>query len=267
MGTKRPIITLTTDFGTKDPFVGQMKGVILRINPDAEIIDITHDISPFNIREGAVVIGLSYQYFPPHTVHLAVVDPGVGSGRNPILVSSGNHYFVGPDNGLFSLIYAKEKESLNVMKITAGYYFLKKDSPTFQGRDIFAPVAGWLSKGIPAANFGERIDGYISLHIPEPEKPTERTLEGEVIYIDRFGNAITNIPCEALNAYLSMGSNVRVVVKGRDIRMKKHYAEAEERDLYCLFNSFGLLEFFVYRGNASGEFGLAVGDIVSVILP
>jgi hypothetical protein len=258
------LITLITDFGTRDPFVGQMKGVMYSINPDVRIVDVTHDITPFNIREAAIVTGLSYSHFPTRSVHLVVVDPGVGSSRRPVIVTTENHYFVGPDNGVFSMIYTLEEKSLTVTHITADHYFYQKESPTFQGRDYYAPVAAWLSKGIPVSNFGEPIQDYIRMRIPVPERPTRNTLEGEVIHIDRFGNAITNIRESLLNAG-GAGKDTRVILKGKEVSMKNHYSEAEDKDLYCLINSFGLLEFFVYRGNAAGLHEINIGDIVGII--
>ena len=263
MGDKRPLITLTTDFGHKDPFVGQMKGVIKGINPEADIVDITHSITPYNIREAAVTLGLSYRYFPSRTIHIVVVDPGVGSRRRPILVVGENHYFVGPDNGVFTMVYQKEKEYLKVYEITADHYFLEKHSPTFQGRDVFAPVAAWLTKGVQSSNFGEEIEDFVRLPIPEPERPTRRAIEGEVIYIDHFGNAFTNITGEHLN---ETGTNTRIIFKGKTLKMKNSYSEAEDRELYCLINSHGLLELFVYRGNAARDYQIQIGDRVGVIL-
>ncbi|NOZ25277.1 MAG: SAM-dependent chlorinase/fluorinase [Nitrospirae bacterium] len=265
MGTRRPLITLTSDFGTRDPFVGQMKGVILNTNPDVELVDISHEISPHNIREGAVLTGMSYEYFPVRTIHLVVVDPGVGSSRRPIIVATQNHYFVGPDNGVFSMVYRKEKDSLRVIHITSEHYFLKKDSTTFHGRDIFAPVAAWLSKGIPVDHFGVRIDDFMNIHLPEPGMPSRNTIEGEVIYIDRFGNAITNISSDLLNDSVNGGGRLRIVLKGRVVPVKSCYAEVDDKELYCLINSFGFLEFFICRGNAAESFGIRIGDTVGII--
>jgi len=258
------LITLITDFGARDPFVGQMKGVMYSINPEVRIVDVTHDITPFNIREAAIVTGLSYSHFPTRSVHLVVVDPGVGSSRRPVIVTTENHYFVGPDNGVFSMIYTLEEKSLTVTHITADHYFYKKGSPTFQGRDYYAPVAAWLSKGTPVSNFGEPIQDYIRMRIPIPERPTKNTLEGEVIHIDRFGNAITNIRETDLNA-VGPRKDMRVILKGKEVILKNHYSEAEDRDLYCLVNSFGLLEFFVYRGSAADLHEINIGDIVGII--
>ncbi len=263
-----PIITLTTDFGYKDPFVGIMKGVILNINPLANIVDITHDISPQNILEAAFAIEMSFESFPPKTIHVVVVDPGVGSVRRPILVITGHHYFVGPDNGIFSRIYNLMHETLTVIHITAEHYFLPQRSSTFHGRDIFAPMAAWLSRGINVSNFGNPITDYVNIPIPVPVVSKENTIEGDVIYIDRFGNAITNIQTQKIEELL--GSNpegrLRVIIKGKEAPLKNYYSEAEDNGLYSLINSFGYLELFAHMGNASSDFGIAVDEKVSVIL-
>lgn len=158
-----PIITLTTDFGYRDPFVGIMKGVILNINPSATIIDITHDISPQNILEAALSIEMSFELFPHKTIHVVVVDPGVGSTRRPIFVITDRYYFIGPDNGVFSRIYKLQHETLEVMNIKAEHYFMPQRSATFHGRDIFAPAASWLSRGIDISKFGEPINDYVTI--------------------------------------------------------------------------------------------------------
>ncbi len=260
------IITLTTDFGTKDPFVGQMKGVIKSINPNVDVVDITHEITPHSIKEAAIVIGLSYSYFPPRSIHVVVVDPGVGSERKPILVVTENHYFIGPDNGVFSLIYQKEGAFLQVIHITADHYFIRKDTSTFHGRDIFSPVAAWLSRGIPVNNFGEETEEFMRIPIPAPTRPTKSTIEGEIIYIDRFGNAITNITSNMLLPYIKDNKKLKVVFKGKEVPLKTYYAEAEDKELYCLLNSFDLLELYVYRGNAAKEFNIRIGDIIGIII-
>ncbi len=255
------MITLTTDFGYKDPFVGMMKGVILSINPDVQIVDITHGISPYNIMEAAVVIGESYKYFPPKSIHVVVVDPGVGSARRPILIETAEHIFVGPDNGVFTEIF-NSYSSFQVLHITADYYFLHKQSSTFHGRDVFAPVAAWLSRGIRAINFGEPITDYVKLELPVPSIESNR-ISGEVIFLDRFGNAITNIKAEHLQATLQKDT-LRVLVKDRHIDIKSHYSEADDNEPHALINSSGHLEIFVYMRSASETLGINVGDPVSV---
>jgi len=264
----RPFITLTTDFGSKDPFVGIMKGVIVSINPSVKIIDITHNISPQSILEAAYTLEMSYASFPHKTIHVAVVDPGVGSVRRPLLVATDYHYFIGPDNGVFSRVY-RLAESLTVIHITAEHYFLPRRSPTFHGRDIFAPVAAWMSKGIDIERFGEPITDYITLQEPALISSSNNVVEGEVIYIDRFGNLMTNIPGEKINISVNgePHDGPKVAIRGRDVPLKKYYSEAGEKELCSLVNSFGYLELFVNRGNASSDFGINVGEKVEVILP
>lgn len=262
----RPVITLTTDFGYRDPLSGIMKGVILGINPDVEIVDITHGIERYNIREAALTIGMSYRHFPSRTIHVVVTDPGVGSMRRPILIATEDYYFVGPDNGVFSIIY-DEVERFEVIHLTAEHYFLPDRSMTFHGRDIFAPVAAWLSKGIAIANFGEPVTDYSKINIPRPSMPAKNVIEGEIIYIDHFGNAISNIRYSDLAPFLEGNDRkaLKIVMKGRQIEMKDYYAQAEDRGLYALLNSMNYLELFVYRGDASKEHNIRVGDSIGVI--
>jgi len=264
---QRPIITLTTDFGYKDPFVGIMKGVILGINPSVTITDICHDISPQNILEAAFALETSYKFFPHKTIHVAVVDPGVGSMRRPILVATDYHYFIGPDNGVFSRIYPLT-ESLTVIHMTEEHYFLPQKSSTFHGRDIFAPAAAWLSRGIDIMHFGEPVDDYITLPIPVPVSPSKNIIEGEIIYTDRFGNLTTNISTDRIDG-LGSGNTVKqvkILVKGKEAPLKQHYAEVRDKGLYSLINSFGYLELFTNGGNAASDLGLAVGEKVGIIL-
>src|SRR5271157_3055772 len=184
MSDKR-IITLTTDFGYKDPFVAQMKGVILSINPDVTIVDITHLIHPQDIDEAAYIIGSSFSYFPSGTIHVVVVDPGVGSERKALILEAGGHYFIGPDNGVFSHIL---KRPFSLHRITEEKYMLSKASPTFQGRELFAPVAASLSTGLEPGEFGSPVEDFVVLSIPLP-RVGRSAISGEVIYIDSFGNA------------------------------------------------------------------------------
>jgi len=264
----RPFITLTTDFGNKDPFAGIMKGVIVSINPSVTIVDITHNISPQNVLEAAFTLEMSYASFPHKTIHVAVVDPGVGSARRPLLVATDYHYFIGPDNGVFSRIYHLT-ESLTVIHITAEHYFLPQRSSTFHGRDIFAPLAAWMSKGIDIERFGDPITDYVTLQEPAIISSSNNVVEGEVIYIDRFGNLMTNIPGQKINVSGNSepGDRLKVVVKDREAPLKKYYSEAGDKELYSLVNSFGYLELFVNSGNASSDFGINVGEKVGVVLP
>lgn len=262
--THDPVITLTTDFGYEDPFVGVMKGVIIKINPLARIVDLTHGIKPQDIRGAAYTIGTSYRFFPENTIHLVVVDPGVGSGRRPIVVSTDHHYFIGPDNGIFSLVYRDSPERSEVIHVTSSHYFLSSDSPTFQGRDVFAPIAAWLSRGITLEKLGEPIGDYCKIDLPLPGPGPDGVLIGEVIHIDRFGNAISNITGADLERYFEGPETPRIALF-RDMRVPfaSFYAQADG-GLKSILNSSGYLELFVYSGNASKVFDISVGDKVSV---
>ena len=264
----RPIITLTTDFGLKDPFVGIMKGIILGINPKAEIIDIAHNITPHNILEASHVISISYKYFPPTSIHVIVVDPEVGSPRKPLLIVTENHYFIGPDNGVFSHIIEAHRNSyiFRVIHITATHNYIQPEGPTFHGRDVFAPVAAWFSKGIDSSKFGEIIDDYVVLPLPKTMVKNENIFEGEVVHIDSFGNAMTNITKNDIEKLSPehYKEKLKVIYRDQQIKFVYYYAEVEDSRLSAIINSFGFLELFCYRGNASGTQNIKVGDKVSV---
>jgi S-adenosylmethionine hydrolase len=263
-----PLITLTTDFGAKDPFVGIMKGVILGIEPRVRMVDLTHEIAPQNVSEAALAVGTAYRYFPPWTIHLAVVDPGVGSARRPLLVVTDQHYFLAPDNGLLSLVFERE-ESVHVRHVTAEHYFLQPMSATFHARDLFAPVAGWLARGIDISVFGEEVEDYVRLDLPHPRRVGKEILEGQVLSIDRFGNATTNITWGDLEPFLAgrAEKDCLVVLKGEQIAgLSRFYAEREEGGLGAVLGSAGYLEIFAYRGNAAERWGIRPGDEVAVLL-
>lgn len=260
-----PIITLTTDFGHKDPLSGVMKGVILNINPSVNIVDITHGITSFDVKEAALTIGASYIQFPPRTIHVVVTDPGVGSARRSILVETENYYFIGPDNGVFSVIY--DSEYCEVIHLTADHYFLPRVSATFHGRDIFAPVAAWLSRGIQASKFGELITDFVRLHLPVPSMPSKTTMEGEIILIDHFGNAITNIRASDIDRLRDESKGTfKIVIKGIEVPFKEYYGQAEDKKLCAVIGSMDYLELFVNRGNASSEFNIRIGDTLGLML-
>jgi S-adenosylmethionine hydrolase len=246
------IVTLITDFGAKDSFAGSVKGVIYKINQQTLIVDITHEIGPQDIWEAAFTLKTAYRYYPKGTIHMAVVDPGVGSGRRPIIVVTESYYFVGPDNGIFSLVF-QEAERLRVHHITASHYFLPDFGPTFHARDIFAPVAAWLAKGIPSGNFGDTIEDYVKLNVPVP-KSSASGVEGHVVHIDRFGNIITNITFKDIQALVPDGSEMKpvmVTLGAKQINgLKKYYAEAAPGEPAAIINSSGYLEIFLYKQNA-----------------
>ncbi len=262
------IVTLTTDFGMKDSFAATMKGVILKINQQAQIVDITHEIGPQDIWEAAFSLKTAYSHFPKGTVHLAVVDPGVGSGRRPIIVVTESYYFVGPDNGIFSLIF-HDAERIRVHHITASHYFLPNPGPTFHGRDIFAPVASWLTKGIPSGNFGDVIEDYVKLNVPVP-KTSPNGIEGHVIHIDRFGNLITNITYTHMRTLVPEGTEPRpftITIGGKEIRgLKKFYAEAAPGEPGAIINSSGYLEVFLFKQNARTALSSKRGEPVRLMV-
>ena len=253
------IITLTTDFGYKDPFVAEMKGVILSVNPQAVIVDITHSIQPQDTEETAYVIGASFSYFPSGTIHIVVVDPGVGSGRKALILDAGGFYFVGPDNGVFSHIFCFSQPVKGVY-ITEERYMRSKESPTFQGRDLFAPAGAWLSKGLPAGEFGPPAKDFVTFPVPRSEV-TRGGISGEVTYIDHFGNAITDIRGADLK---SIADNYVVEVNNTIIHPVTYYAMAGENSMCCLVNSSGYLELFVNKRNAAEKYRIKKGDKVIV---
>ena len=246
----RNLITLTTDFGTRDGFVAQMKGVLLSINPDVRLVDVTHHIEPFSILEGALILkGLS-SYYPPKTIHLAVVDPGVGGKRRAIAIDAGDQYYIGPDNGLFSLVLSANP-LWRMREIRSKDYMLPDPHPTFHGRDLFAPVAAFLSVGKSFYSVGPEAHDPVLLPVPDV-KVTDERLEGEVIYVDRFGNLTTNIEASLLNRPVS-----RIVIGHVEIQgMSFFYDQVQEGTPLALINSFGYLEIGLNRGAAARSFGL-----------
>lgn len=265
----KPIITLTTDFGLKDPFAGLMKGVIVGINPDARIVDITHNIQRHNVFEASQVLAMSYKYFPSTTIHVAVVDPSVGSMRRPLLVVTEDHYFIGPDNGIFSPIFEDLKSTFfKVYHITASHYYLPISGSTFHGRDIFAPVAAWLSKGVESHKMGEQIDDYIKIPAPKSVTSADNTITGEIIVIDNFGNAISNITRDDLAklADVESGDKFRVTYNKETLPLVHYYAENENDGLKAIINSFGHLELFAFRGSASEKYNIKIANKVTVSL-
>ncbi|MFZ2197916.1 MAG: SAM-dependent chlorinase/fluorinase [Thermodesulfovibrionales bacterium] len=261
------LITLTTDFGYEDPFAGVMKGVIYTINPHAIIVDLTHSITPQNIQEAAFTIGMNYHYFPKDSVHLVVVDPEVGSGRRPLLMVADEHYFIGPDNGVFSYLYKHAAKDLKVIHITSEHLFLRKDSPTFQGRDVFSPCAARLTSGLDVNEFGEEVSDYHAIDLPSPVRGNDLVLQGEVIFTDRFGNAVTNINKDDMVDLQGMrpGVALRIFFKGRDMRLRSYYCQAENMEISALINSSGYLEIFIFRDSAASKYDILPGDVVKVV--
>jgi S-adenosylmethionine hydrolase len=258
-----PIITLTTDFGLKDGFVGVMKGVIWGICPSAQIADISHQIAPQNVLEGALVLGRAFLFFPPGTVHLGVVDPGVGTARRPIAARLGDHLFVGPDNGLFTLAYRKadkERWPVRIVHLIRAAHFLPKISATFHGRDIFAPVAARLAVGGSLDELGPTVDDPQRLALPEAQR-IPGGWKAHLIGIDSFGNLATDLPVDLLRA----GFDVRVRLGGHEVQgLSRSYAEGTPGQLIALADSSGMLELAVVNGSAAGMTGARVGDELEV---
>lgn len=263
----RPIITLTTDFGLNDHFVGTVKGAILSIAPDAEIVDICHSVQAFDILDGALALAQAYSYFPTRTVHVVVVDPGVGSARRPILASSDKYNFVAPDNGVLSLMYARE-ERLNVRHITSEHYFLQPLSNTFHGRDIFAPVAGYLAKGVDQEKFGLEITDFVRFNAPRPKAVDAKTLRGIVLKVDRFGNLITNITAQDAPALFQAPLPAfKLAIGQREVTsFKTNYADGAPNELFAILGSMGYLEIAANRSAAAQLAGAGKGTEVSLVL-
>ena len=260
-----PIITLTTDFGTADYFVAAMKGVILSRNPQACIVDITHEIPPQDIEAGAFILLTACTSFPAGTIHVAVVDPGVGSSRKPIAIQAGGQFFVGPDNGLFSYVCDRLPVT-GVFHLTNTQYFLDPVSPTFNGRDIFAAVAAARSSGVEPKELGTEITDYVRLKSLTPETSRNGEIKARVIHIDRFGNCVTNITRNELRRE-QIKAGVTLRIKGKTIKSFRNYF-AEESDsrekVFAVWGSAGFLEIAVANASAAKLLRVQRGDAVVI---
>jgi len=259
---RNPIITLLTDFGLKDPYVASMKGVILSINPQCTLVDITHQVSPYDIKEGAFILAQAYSTFPKGTIHLSVVDPGVGSPRKPILFVTKNYFFIGPDNGLFTFALKREKLK-KVIALGKMEFFLPEVSPTFHGRDLFAPVAAHLSFGIAPESFGRVIKSWNEISFPEPVLRQEKLI-GEVVHIDTFGNLVCNIDYKNLLKFSKSRPFVIKIGKRTMRGLKKGYWEGRKDEPMALIGSGGFLEISIKEGNAQKVLKMKKGDRVQV---
>ena len=257
------VITLTTDFGLNDAYVAAMKGVILGINPEARLVDICHTIRPQAVSQGAFILSTVYPFFPTGTVHLVVIDPGVGSKRKAIIVRTPSAYFVAPDNGVLSYViddYSTKKEPVETISITNSRYWRSPVSVTFHGRDIFAPVAAYLSLGYQPDDFGQSISSVKTLPITRPQPNPDGSMTGAIRHIDSFGNLITNVRHHDLP---SQPDNMVTEIIGRKIKgLASAYADGE--GLIALIGSSGYLEISVKNGSASDLLGVVVGDEVTV---
>ncbi len=264
---RRPLVTLTTDFGLSDHFVGVMKGVILNINPDVEIVDLNHHINSYDIFEAAFTLAQSYRHFPPDTIHLAVVDPGVGTSRRPILARTIEYKFVGPDNGVLSLIYERE-ENVEVRHVTSDHYFLNPVSNTFHARDIFAPVVGWLSKGVEWDKFGEVITDFAKFTPPKPKRVSDNLLKGVTLKVDKFGNIITNIsPQDVPQLFAENPPPFKIIVNQQEItRLNLSYSMGKPSEIFAIVGSSGFIEICTNRGSAAKALNVGRGAEVGVML-
>ena len=280
------VITLTTDFGLGDAYVAAMKGVILGINPAASLVDIAHNIKPQDIRQAAFVLSTAYPYFPPRTVHLAVVDPGVGTFRKAIILRTPRADFVAPDNGILSYVLDEHaagsvrrssgalegepvvagrarltpESGLEAVAITEPRFWRSPVSATFHGRDIFAPVAAHLSLGVPLADFGEAIDTLAVFPVPVPLAAPDSTVTGSILHVDGFGNIITNIRRRDLPGE---AAQLKITVGGRVIRgLSRTYGDG--RGLLALIGSSDRLEISLKNGNAAARLHAGIGDEIRV---
>ena len=242
-----------------------MKGVILRINPDAQIVDITHQVAPFDLLDGALAIANSYSYFPPRSIHVVVVDPGVGTERRPLLVSGQNQYFLAPDNGVLSGVYEKE-QNVVVRNLTSEHYFAQPVSKTFHGRDVFAPVAAWLSKLWQTSSFGDAVTDFVKFAIPRP-KAAENTITAVVLKVDNFGNLITNLRAEDVPAVAAADGKFKIRVGNGEItKAFQTFAQGTAGEPFALIGSSGYVEISLNKGNAARTLGAARGAEVTVEL-
>ena len=261
------ILTFTTDFGLNDPFVGIMHGVVLSIHSDTTIVDLCHAIASYDILDGAWTIAQSYRFFPPRTVHVVVVDPGVGSERRPIIVETEQHIFVAPDNGVLSMVEARETKFV-VRHVTAERYFLQPVSQTFHGRDVFAPIAAWLSKGVAPGEFGPEISDYVRLPVPLVEHVGPDSFRGTVIKVDKFGNLITNLGAlDVPELFGTAAPSLELLIAGQTITKLCHsYAEGAENQIFLIVGSSGYLEIAATQASAADKLAAGAGTPVGLVL-
>lgn len=257
------MITLLTDFGTRDGYVGVMRGVIWGIAPEVRVADLSHEIGAQNVLEAALTLGRSFHFFPAGTIHLAVIDPGVGTSRRPITAAIGPYYFVGPDNGLFTPMLERAEAinwAVKVVTLDQPRYWLPEVSKSFHGRDIFAPVAAYLAVGVPLESLGTLIDDYVRLRIPRPVK-TGQGWHSQVIHVDHFGNLATNLEKDML-----LSQSVDIWINSQRIsRLVQAYGDAKAGELIAMFDSSNHLSICVVNSSAAELLKASSGDAVEVI--
>jgi len=261
------LITLITDFGAADHLVGTIKGVILNINPDVEIVDICHQIGSYDIFDAAFTLAQSYRFFPSDTIHLVVVDPGVGTARRPILARTMNYKFVAPDNGVLSLIYERE-ESVEVRHVTSDHYFLNPVSNTFHGRDIFAPIVGWLSKWVEVDKFGEPITDFAKFSSPKPKRVNDNLIKGVALKVDKFGNIITNLtPEDVPQLFAENPPPFKIIINQQEITsLNLAYSMGKPSEVFAIVGSSGFIEICTNRGSAAKVLNASRGAEVGVLV-
>jgi len=252
----KPILTLTTDFGLADHYVGTMKGVILNICPQVQIVDISHEVTPFEIAEGAYTIAQSYRCFPRHTVHVVVVDPGVGTSRRPILMEAAGQYFIAPDNGVLSMVYSREKHKIRL--IDNDRYFRKPVSRTFHGRDIFAPAGAYLCAGVTPGRLGKPIEDYLRPSFEKPMRSGKHAWNGRILKIDRFGNIITNFHADDFPDLEKRPFSMTIGPCETSV-LARSYAESSPGELFVIVGSSGYLEVSVNQQSAAKKIGCGPG--------
>ena len=256
------VITLLTDFGLQDAYVGAMKGVVLSINPQAQMVDLTHEVAAQDVEAAAFLLHGAYRYFPTGTIHVIVVDPGVGSERRGLAGRVGEHFFVAPDNGVLSWALA-DAPSCEMVELKNAEYFLPNVSRTFHGRDVFAPVAAHLSLGVSLATFGPPVTDPVRFDVPQPVV-VENQITAQVIHVDRFGNLITNVTDETLMRWQGQ-ANVVIEIAGQRIEgVSATYSAAASHGLIALFESSGHLEIAVREGSAAERLGVGRGASVQI---
>ena len=258
-----PLITLLTDFGSGDYFVAAMKGVILGANPNARLVDITHNISPQDVEAGAFTILAAHTAFPNGTIHLAVVDPGVGSKRRALLMEANGQFFIGPDNGIFSYVCAGAKAK--IFQLNKPEYFRQPVSETFNGRDVFAPIAAALSLGVKPAKLGSAVTEYVRLPPLKAETKTDGSIHGRIINIDHFGNCVTNITANELSDEM-ITKGVRLILRDQPIDAFHRFfaAETNSNRPFCVWGSAGFLEVAVRNKSAAELLRVERGDAVVI---
>jgi hypothetical protein len=266
MQKSQRIITLLTDMGLEDHFVAVMKGIMLEINPDLYFVDITHLVPRHDIASGAFVLGQAYSYFPAGTINLAVVDPGVGTARRAVVASTGGRFFVAPDNGLLTHVYNNEEVVL-VHEIASDHYLRRPVSTTFHGRDVFAPVAAWISRDIPLQQFGPQVHNPVKLKLPELTRVRDTLIQASIMAVDHFGNLITNLKPEDVPAYGGPGKKCKILAGQREIsNFRKTFSEGLPGEVFVVPGSTGYLEIVINNGSAASELNLKPGALIGVVL-